>query len=136
VRIHEVVTRILAQDPQRIILYSTHDLAEAESISSHVIVLRQGRIVTQQRLSHDAAAGDFIYCIRSHPVVPEALLEGLPGVQVLGVHEDILTVRFEDLACLDAVLDAMRGAGLRITELVQKHSSLRELYLASGEGDA
>ena len=132
VRIHEVVSKILAQDPQRIILYSTHDLAEAESISSHVIILRNGRIVTQRSLAKDGSASELLYCIRTYPAVPEALLEGLPGVGVMGAHEDTVTVRLDDLTRLDAILEALRAAGLRPLELVQKHSSLRDLYLASG----
>ena len=132
VRIHEVVSKILAQDPQRIVLYSTHDLAEAESISSHVIILRKGRIVTQRSLAESGSSSELVYCIRTYPVVPEALLEALQGVEVMGAHEDTITVRLEDLARLDAILEALRVAGLRPLELVQKHSSLRDLYLASG----
>ena len=136
VRIHEAVGKILAQDPQRIILYSTHDLAEAESISSHVIILRNGRIVTQRSLAKNGSANELLYCIRTYPAVPEALLESLPGVDVMGTHEDTVTVRLQDLTRLDAILEALRAAGLRPLALVPKHSSLRDLYLASGEPPA
>jgi ABC-2 type transport system ATP-binding protein len=132
-RIHEVVRKILAQDPKRIVLYSTHDLAEAESISSHVIILRNGRIVTQKSLAKSGSSSDLIYCIRTYPVAPEALLEALSGVEVMGSHEDAVTVRIDDLTRLDALLEQLRRSGLRPLELVQKHSSLRDLYLASGE---
>ena len=50
----------------------------------------------------------------------------------MGAHEDTVTVRLDDLTRLDAILEALRAAGLRPLELVQKHSSLRDLYLASG----
>lgn len=132
VRIHEVVGKILAQDPQRIILYSTHDLAEAESISSHVIILRNGRIVTQRSLSEAHSDRGVIYRIRTYPPVSEALLEALPGVDVMGDHEGTVAVRLADLQRLGAILEALRGSGLELLELVQEQSSLRDLYLASG----
>ncbi len=132
VRIHEVVGKILAQDPKRIILYSTHDLAEAESISSHVIILRNGRIVTQRSLAEAESDRGVVYRIRTYPAVSEASLEVLPGVDVIGNHEDTVTVRLADLQRLGVVLEALRGSGLQLLELVQEHSSLRDLYLASG----
>ena len=51
----------------------------------------------------------------------------------MGAHEDTVTVRLDDLTRLDALLEQFRLSGLRPLELVQKHSSLRDLYLASGE---
>ena len=132
-KIHEVIKGLQARNPERIILYSTHDLAEAESISSDVIVLRQGRIVTQRSLS-SGADDAYVYGLRTHPVIPEDLLENLDAVSVLGTHSDEMTVHFADLRVLDAILARIRTRGLRVIEVTQKRSTLGELYLASAEG--
>jgi hypothetical protein len=88
--------------------------------------------VTQRSLAEAESDRGVIYRIRTYPAVSEASLELLPGVDVIGNHEDTVTVRLADIQRLGVVLEALRGSGLQLLELVQEHSSLRDLYLASG----
>jgi len=130
-RIHDVIAGIRARDPDRVFLYSTHDLAEAESISDGVMILRRGRMVTQRSLSEGEAA--YVYGVRTSPPLAEDRLDHVAGVTVLGRHGDETTLQLTDLAVLDAVVDQLRADRIRILEVRQKRSRLAELYRASAE---
>lgn len=133
-RIHDVITGIRDRHPERIILYSTHDLAEAEAISSDVIVLRKGRIVMQRSLAEDADRA-YVYGLRTHPVLSEEALDAIDGLAVRGTRNDEVTIEFADLQTLDDVLELVRSRGLRILEVTRKRSTLQDLYAASGEAE-
>ncbi len=129
--IHTFVTGLVERDPNRIILYSTHDLAEAEAISSHVIVIRNGRIVTKQRLDEPDQEDTYTYRLRTRPSLSKADLQGIKGVQGLQIDEDAATVRLGSLAVLDQLIGQLRSRGLQIIEVVQQRSSLLDLYMES-----
>lgn len=138
-RIHELVRGLVDEDPRRIVLYSTHDLGEAESISSHIWILREGRIVTQGRLA-EALQGStetgYRYLIRTEPGLDRQWLARHSGLEVLGEEAAGWSLLVSDLEVLNGLVDALRAKGHRLTQLQQQGSSLRELYHGSKEQEA
>ncbi len=128
--VHDVITGLQAADPSRVFFYSTHDLAEAESISSDVIVLRGGRIVMQRSLAREAG---YVYRVRTHPELPERLLDDIDGLQVLGSSEAGTVVEFAEFRTLDAVLARLAERRLQVREVAEQRSRLGELYRSSAE---
>ncbi len=128
IRIHEIVTSILEQDPNRIIFYSTHNLHEAASISNHVIVLRNGRIVRQQSLDQAPQTEGYTYRLRTQPALTQASLPMDLDLQVVQEHEDGVTLELPSLEALNGLLAHMQKQGLLLIEATQHRSSLGELY--------
>ena len=114
------------------VLLTTHYIDEAEALCDRVGVIDKGRIVATgatHELMHSSAAPPSIVVSTARPIDP-ALLSRLPGVQDLVC--DGLTVRFRaaDInRAVGALIEALNGAGLEITELHVQKASLEDVFL-------
>jgi ABC-2 type transport system ATP-binding protein len=134
-RIHSLVTGLIERDPDRIILYSTHDLAEAELISGHVIVIRSGKIATEQQLGANEMVGHTgggrTYRIVTTPEISPEDIEDVAGASLVHTQDGSATVRVSSLTVFDDLVGHLRSRGLRLVEAAPERSSLMDLYMAS-----
>lgn len=132
-RVHEQVDELLEQDPNRLILYSTHNLEEAEQISQRVIVIREGRVVRQRNLGElDDGRRAYTYELRTTPRVCATLLEQL-GIDVIDETSQSVIFEIDQLEQLDPLIETLARDGLRLRGLTERNSTLREFYLESAE---
>lgn len=129
IRVHEIIRELTAADPSRIVIYSTHDLAEAEAISRHVFVIRSGKMVGERDLTarHDHGC---VYRLRTDPAFTEALLADCDTL-LLEMDRDTAVIDVRGVESLDPLVDGLRRRRIRILELAPRPSSLREFYMAS-----
>jgi len=73
--------RRLARDST--VLFSTHILSEVEALCDRVIILMNGQVRADSRLSELASTPDAIVVLESVPAGLEASLRSLPGVRAL-----------------------------------------------------
>lgn len=113
----------------RTVFLSTHLLAEAEQICTHVAFMSQGRVVRQGsvRELREAPSAAWRLCGR-----PAAALASLPGARVVG--EDAIEVQV-GRAEVPRLLAKLVEAGVELEEVTPVLPSLEDLFLAEvGEG--
>jgi ABC-2 type transport system ATP-binding protein len=124
------------RDDGMTLLVSSHILAELDAYSTHLLVLRQGRIV-----SHEPLGGAAVRATARVPVAV-ALAQPFPGfADVLaglegasGVRIDGLTATVELPAGAEGHHRALRlllDAGVPVAAFAPEHRSLEEAYLAT-----
>jgi ABC-2 type transport system ATP-binding protein len=124
------------RDEGMTLLVSSHILAELDAYSTHLLVLRQGRIV-----SHEPLGGAAVRATARVPVALtlagpfEGLLELLAGLEgASGARVEGLTATVELPADAEARHRALRvllEAGAPICAFGPEHRSLEEAYLAT-----
>ncbi len=108
----------------RTVLLSSHILAEAETLSDRVSIIRAGRVVqsgTLKELRHLTRTTMIVQTERRSDLIHE-----VPGVQNI-VHEDSRVAFDVDTDHIDEVMDYL--APLKITSLVSHPPTLEELFL-------
>ncbi len=119
------------------VLLSSHILAEIESMSERVIVLRAGQVVadgSREELTHTLGGRGYVHCeaVVGDASAAAALLQSLPGVTSvqpcgrLGIHEGFNLYGEGDLREDVGALAAQQGWALR--ELSIQRPSLEELF--------
>jgi ABC-2 type transport system ATP-binding protein len=116
------------------VLVSSHLLSEVEQISTHVGVMRTGRLVAQGRIEELRAArrASALVVTPDGPLAASTLAAaGLAEVQVSdegasGVLDDVAP---------ESVVAALVGAGVRVREFVVRRPRLEDLFIElTGEG--
>jgi ABC-2 type transport system ATP-binding protein len=118
------------------LLVSSHILAELDAYSTHMLVLRDGRIV-----SHEPLAGPGVRAAERVPVVI-ALARAFPGlVDLLSGVEEVSAIRVEGLTATvelpadqDArhrVLRTLVEAGAAVCAFEPERRSMKDAYLAT-----
>jgi ABC-2 type transport system ATP-binding protein len=114
------------------LLVSSHILAELDEYCSHMLILREGRIVEHRALGELAGPRRALRLSLAAPVPGFAeALRALPGVAALAV--DGLEARFEfsgDLGAQHALLRRCLELGWPVCALAEEKANLQEVYRA------
>jgi ABC-2 type transport system ATP-binding protein len=113
------------------ILVSSHILSELEDYSTHMLVLRGGRLVEQRALSGVSDGGAIVIRLARPDARLEPLLKGEAGLSQLMVEG--LVARFllaGGPEARAALLQRLIAAGLPVSELAVGRESLQALYMS------
>jgi len=122
------------RDAGMTLLVSSHILAELEGYCTDMIIMRDGRIVDQQRLGvNDAALRRLRLDLAApHPALLSRLL-AMPGVSQVTIGEDERMATFlisGGLAEQHALLRALVESGVAVAGLREDRAGLQDAYLA------
>jgi len=120
------------------LVVSSHILAELEEYSTHMLVLRAGRVVEQREVG-SAAGGTPVRRLRVRLAVADARLAtrlaATPGVATLEAHDAELSFDWSgDLAQQAALLRELVHEGFAIASLEEARASLQDSYLRTVAG--
>ena len=135
-QIVEIRRLILRLAKHSTILFSTHILSEVEAICDRAIILINGQIRADARLSELAATADALVVLdKATDGVSQALesLQGVSGVEMVSSAEDHPTYRVmgTDAAGADlcpAIFDLAREQGWTLRELRQDSRTLETVF--------
>ena len=117
------------------ILVSSHILAELQDYSTHILMLKAGRLVEHAPLSVIAALpGAARIEIRLDFAAPDSNLASrlgaLPGIELVSCGLDEATIRVDaDPAHRAAVLSQVMAAGLPLAAFAPERRNLQDIYL-------
>ena len=136
---HELSVLLLGlRDEGITILVSSHILAELEDYSSHLLMLREGRVVEHRALAAGAAEGRALISLRlarSEPRLAE-ILGALDGVHAPRVSAAGAEFGFDPAPEARArLLRVLVEAGLAVTDFAVKKENLQDAYLARLGGE-
>jgi ABC-2 type transport system ATP-binding protein len=120
------------------LVVSSHILAELDEYSTHMLVLREGRIVDNKLLSGSVQPGRRVRVELARAFEGlRARLEAIDGVQVLEADGSVATLRIAGGADEQAaLLQRMVGAGLPIAGFGELREDLQATYLRTVKGGA
>ena len=125
------------------IIVSSHILAELEDYSTHMLVLRQGRITRHCPIGEaDRQSSERLRIALSAPDDRLAeILSGMPGVGEIEVQRDSARIAFDgDAAMRHDLLRRLLEAGLPVCSFHPEFRSMQDVYLERvsdvGEGAA
>ena len=115
------------------IVLTTHQMAEAEELADHVVVIDHGRVLTAGTLPEVVGTGTGLRLSLAPGADPDAAAAGLAGalgVPVTPGPDHTVTVAAEaDPALLHAVTGWALGAGVTITALGTARRALEDVFL-------
>jgi ABC-2 type transport system ATP-binding protein len=120
----------------RTIVLATHDLAEAESLCSAIVVLHAGRVVASGATDEPRAASDVI--IRGRGLGDVALRSLARAVDVVSAEiagDEAIRLRLTVGATPTSAIAALLRAGVEIEEVRRERPSIETVFLAL-TGDA
>ena len=113
------------------LIVSSHILAELDEYSTHMLVLRTGRIVEHRPLSGQAADGRRVRIglARAHEHW-SAVLGAIPGVHVVesGERHALIALAGDETEQARVLRDLV-AAGVPVASCVEEHENLHESYL-------
>jgi ABC-2 type transport system ATP-binding protein len=119
------------------LLVSSHILAELEDYSSHMLVLRQGRVVEHRAIGAGHAAVARLRARFAIPADAAAILAAAPFATLERLDADgAVFADVADAAAQARLLGALVGAGLAVSEFAPLHQNMQDAYLATLEGGA
>jgi len=118
------------------ILYTTHYMEEAERLCDRLAIVDHGKVIaegTLQELQKRIPKADRLVLVLDEPdgrlTVEE--LRALPGVLGASLDGTSLAVTVSDLAAgVPAVLQWLKGRGVKVTRLSSERAGLEEIFLA------
>jgi ABC-2 type transport system ATP-binding protein len=117
----------------RTVLLSSHLMSEVEQVCDRVGVIDRGVLVKEG--SVDELRGDAVLLVRAEPLEHAGrVVEGLPGVGAVATGDDALRIT-ADRAAAPAIVRALVGAGVAVTELRPERASLEDVFLNLTRGD-
>ncbi len=118
------------RDQGTTILLTTHYLEEAEELCDQIAIINHGRLVTSQKtddLLRSLDSKELIVTIdQALSAVPEGLVNF--NVDLSNSHKLVFHVPPSEMP-VEAVMDAVRQAGLSIIDLTTKESDLEDIFL-------
>src|SRR5678816_1715605 len=132
--IRELISRLTQHGTT--VLLSSHHLTEVEQTCSHVVVMKQGRLIADRTVSELIGAAGSVYVETSERERARALLQGLPSVTAIATQGDGLVVDISSGTRADLAA-ALVGAGIRL-ETIMPTQRLEDAFLElleAGEGD-
>lgn len=117
------------------ILVSSHILAELQDYSSHILMLKDGRLVEHAALSEIAwRSGEITVDIRLAFAAPDqhlaAKLGGLSGIELVSCGIDEAVIRVDaDPARRATILASVVATGLPLSSFVPDRRNLQDIYL-------
>ena len=111
----------------RTVLLSSHLMSEVEQVCDRVGVIDRGVLVKEG--SVDELRGNAVLLVRAEPLEHAgSVVEGLPGVAAVATDDGALRVT-ADPASAPAIIRALVGAGVAVTELRPERASLEDVFL-------
>ena len=111
----------------RTVLLSSHLMTEVEQVCDRVGVIDRGVLVKEG--SVDELRGDAVLLVRAEPLEHAGrVVGGLPGVAAVARGDGTLRVT-ADPAAAAAIVRALVGAGVAVTELRPERASLEDVFL-------
>jgi ABC-type multidrug transport system ATPase subunit len=111
----------------RTVLLSSHLMTEVEQVCDRVGVIDRGVLVKEG--SVDELRGDAVLLVRADPLEHAGrVVERLPGVAAVATADGALRVT-ADPAAAPAIVRALVGAGVAVTELRPERASLEDVFL-------
>jgi ABC-2 type transport system ATP-binding protein len=111
----------------RTVLLSSHLMTEVEQVCDRVGVIDRGVLVKEG--SVDELRGDAVLLVRAEPLEHAGrVVEGLSGVAAVATSDGALRVT-ADPAAAPAIVRALVGAGVAVTELRPERASLEDVFL-------
>jgi ABC-2 type transport system ATP-binding protein len=138
-RIRELLARWRAADPERVLLFASHNLDEVERVAERVAVLAQGRLREVLDLRAPAAALP-PYRLEVEPATAAAAAEiarlfpGAAPIRDGGEAAGAWHVTAPDLPELNRRLAALLAAGATVRALAPERASLEQRFRRSVEG--
>ncbi len=121
--------RALADDGKTVVV-SSHDLADIEALADHVVVVDEGRLVTQGPLEDLLGAAGTRVVVADRERAAEVLRAS--GIDVRE-DDEALSVESEDGA---AIIRTLAEAGIYPSEVTPSRTTLESVFLGiTGEGD-
>ncbi|MGK5737875.1 ATP-binding cassette domain-containing protein [Micromonospora sp. URMC 103] len=126
--------RTLRRETGATIVLSTHHLEEADTLCDRILLLDEGRLVTEdsparlkQRLGEDVITLD----LGPHVARGREALAGLPGIRGLGAHGNEIRIGCANAdGLVTRVVLALRDADLEVRALRVEHPSLDDVFVA------
>jgi ABC-2 type transport system ATP-binding protein len=140
-RVRDVLQRWRAADPDRVLLFASHNLDEVERIAERVAVLAEGRLremlelraatttLPPYRLEIEDAPG-------SAAAEVQRLFPGAAPAGTAGGSTQVWHVAAPDLAELNRRLALLLGQGVVVRALTPEHPSLEQRFRRSMRGSA
>ena len=138
IQIQEIRSLIRKIGSKKTVIFSTHILPEAQSISDRILIISDGLIVgegTPEELTAMAAGEAITYAgikggsERAKSVlesaIPDARIEELPGTAAVARFR--LASATDGDAC-ELIFDAVAQAGLKLVEIHQERASLEDVF--------
>lgn len=118
------------RDQGTTILLTTHYLEEAEELCDQIAIINHGRLVTSQKTDDLLRSLDSKELIVTVDQALSAVPEGLVNfnVDLSNSHKLVFHVPPSEMP-VEAVMDAVRQAGLSIVDLTTKESDLEDIFL-------
>jgi ABC-type multidrug transport system ATPase subunit len=111
----------------RTVLLSSHLMTEVEQVCNRVGVIDRGVLVKEG--SVDELRGDAVLLVRAEPLEHAGrVVEGLPGVAAVVTGDGALRITADQVAA-PAIVRALVGAGVAVTELRPERASLEDVFL-------
>jgi ABC-2 type transport system ATP-binding protein len=132
VRVRAMLAEWRAADPQRVLLFASHDLDEVERVCDRAVMFRSGRIhdVFEVRTPVDGSAVRLeVEGRESAARVRDAFPAATPVAGVAGAYR----IEATDDVRLREGLAALMGAGVTVRTLASDRGTLRERYVAAAE---
>lgn len=123
--------RQMAVEQNRTILLSSHDMDVVQSMCERVIIINEGRIVADDRVSNllDLFKARAYHFSLKHPLTSpfeDTLTSRFPLIKVSGAA---LEVELADGAQIYEFMDLLRSAGAEIEAIDRKDPNLEEVFL-------
>jgi ABC-2 type transport system ATP-binding protein len=118
------------RDQGTTILLTTHYLEEAEELCDQIAIINHGRLVTSQKTEDLLSSLDSKELIVTVDQKLSAIPDGLVNfnVEISNSHKLVFHVPPSEVP-VEAVMDAVRHAGLGIVDLTTKESDLEDIFL-------
>jgi ABC-2 type transport system ATP-binding protein len=114
------------------VLYSTHQMEEAERLCKRVVLLDGGRVVAAGTPAELVAGVGLTPVVRVHTPrpLPSGWLDAVPGARLLPAADGRVAIAVTDASVLPAVLAAAHAAGADVRDLALHRPSLADAFFA------
>ena len=121
------------RDDGMTLMVSSHILAELEDYSTHMLVLRSGRVVEHRAIGQAHASNAQVMLLRfSRAVEPAALAAAAPALAILSHDGEIAKFSLaNDDNARAQVLASLLAAGLPVCEFAVERQNMQDAYLAT-----
>ena len=114
------------------VLYSTHQMDEAERLCGRVVLVDHGRVVASGAPATLVAGAGMtpVVRLRTARPLPATWLDGIPGTRIADVADVETAVAVADAASVPAVLAAALATGIDVLDMTLHRPSLADAFFA------
>jgi ABC-2 type transport system ATP-binding protein len=114
------------------VLYSTHQMDEAERLCARVVLLDRGRVVASGAPATLVAGAGMtpVVRLRTARPLPATWLDGIAGTRIADVADVETAVAVADAASVPAVLAAALATGIDVLDMTLHRPSLADAFFA------